>query len=61
VEVSGVDLSRPLSNAEADEVHQAYIDHLVIFFRDQQFSPERPGGVHPQLRRMNADSKGIHL
>lgn len=39
-EVCGVDLSKPLTNAEADEVNQAYLDNLVVFFPGQQLSPE---------------------
>ena len=39
-EVFGVDLSRPLTNAEADEVNQAYLENLVVFFPGQNLSPE---------------------
>ncbi|MGP0090274.1 MAG: TauD/TfdA dioxygenase family protein [Xanthobacteraceae bacterium] len=35
-EISGVDLSRPLGNQQFQEVHDALMDNLVIFFRDQQ-------------------------
>ena len=35
-EVFGVDLSKPLSNAEADEVNQAYLENLVVFFPGQK-------------------------
>lgn len=38
-EVLGVDL-RSLSNSQMDEIRQAYIDHGVIFFRDQTLTPE---------------------
>jgi taurine dioxygenase len=34
-EVFGVDLSQPLSNAQAQAVHDALMQHQVIFFRDQ--------------------------
>ena len=34
-EISGVDLSRPLTNQARKEVHEALLKHLVIFFRDQ--------------------------
>ena len=37
-EVLGVDLNR-LSNSEMEAVRQAYVDHGVIFFRDQNFDP----------------------
>ena len=38
-EVFGPDLRQPLANAAADEIHQAYLDHQVIFFREQQLGP----------------------
>ena len=34
-EISGVDLAGPMTNQEFDAVHQALLDHCVIFFRDQ--------------------------
>jgi taurine dioxygenase len=40
-EIFGVDLSEPLSDAQFAEVHAALMEHLVIFFRDQNLSPER--------------------
>jgi len=39
VEVLGVDLNH-LSNSQMEAVRQAYIDHGVIFFRDQKLTPE---------------------
>jgi len=38
-EITGVDLSRSLDNETFTEVHQAFQDHLVIFFRDQVLTP----------------------
>lgn len=35
-EVLGVDLSKPLDNETFARIHQAFSDHLVIFFRDQR-------------------------
>ena len=40
-EVRGVDLSRPLGNQICQEVHEALLRHLVIFFRDQDISLEQ--------------------
>ena len=40
-EISGVDLSRDLSEDTIAEIRQALLDHLVIFFRDQDISPEQ--------------------
>ena len=37
-EIFGVDLSRPLTNRQFDEIHQALLDNLVIFFRDQKLT-----------------------
>ncbi len=37
-DVSGVDLSRPLSRADYDAIVQAYRDHLVLRFRGQRLS-----------------------
>lgn len=39
-EISGVDLSEPLDDETFGEIHQALLDHLVIFFRDQAITPE---------------------
>jgi taurine dioxygenase len=39
--VSGVDLGGGLSNRQFDEIHQALLDNLVIFFRDQNMSVDQ--------------------
>jgi taurine dioxygenase len=39
-EILGVDLSHPLGNQQFQEVHDALMDRLVIFFRDQTISVE---------------------
>jgi taurine dioxygenase len=39
--ISGVDLSKPLGAAEFGTIRQAFRDHGVIFFRDQQITPEQ--------------------
>lgn len=38
-EVTGVDLSKPLANEQLVDIHQAFLDHLMIYFRDQQLTP----------------------
>ncbi|MCC7275229.1 MAG: TauD/TfdA family dioxygenase [Alphaproteobacteria bacterium] len=40
-EISGVDLGRDLDDATVAAIRQALLDHLVIFFRDQDLAPER--------------------
>ena len=36
-EISGVDLAR-LSDAEFEEIHRAWLEHQVVFFRDQKLT-----------------------
>lgn len=40
-EIHGVDLAQPLDAGTGDVIYQALLRHLVIFFRDQEISPER--------------------
>ncbi|MFP6771347.1 MAG: TauD/TfdA family dioxygenase [Alphaproteobacteria bacterium] len=37
----GPDLSAELSNQTFDEIHQAFLDYNVIFFRDQNLDPQQ--------------------
>jgi len=38
-EISGVDLSKPLDDETFDEIHRAWLEHAVVFFRDQALTP----------------------
>jgi taurine dioxygenase len=38
--VDGIDLSDALDDQTISEVKQAYLDHLVLFFRDQRMEPD---------------------
>jgi len=38
-EIGGVDIARPLEGAVVAEIRQAFLDHLVVFFRDQKLTP----------------------
>ena len=38
-EIAGVDLAQDLSDETVTEIRRAWLDHLVVFFRDQQLSP----------------------
>jgi taurine dioxygenase len=40
VEVGGLDLARPLAGEVLAELLEAFHDHLVLFFRDQELTPE---------------------
>ena len=39
-EISGVDLTQPMSEDLQDAIYDALLEHLVIFFRDQPLEPE---------------------
>lgn len=39
-EVSRVDLSQPINDTTADEIRRAFANYLVLFFRDQELTPE---------------------
>ena len=40
-EISGVDLARELPDDMFKAIHRAWLDHVVIFFRDQNITPEQ--------------------
>lgn len=60
-EISGVDLSQELPDATIAQIRRALVEHQVIFFRDQDLTPERqvafgrrfgPLNVHPYVAGM---------
>ncbi|MEQ9123894.1 MAG: TauD/TfdA family dioxygenase, partial [Alphaproteobacteria bacterium] len=40
-EIRGVDFSKSLPDEVMQEVRQAWLDHLVVVFRDQELTPAR--------------------
>ena len=40
-EIAGVDLSKNLSDETVAAIRRAWLEHLVIFFRDQDLPPAR--------------------
>ncbi|HUF82922.1 MAG TPA: TauD/TfdA family dioxygenase [Burkholderiales bacterium] len=40
-EIAGVDLARPLDEPALAEIRQAFLDHVVVFFRDQSLTPRQ--------------------
>jgi len=39
-EISGIDISK-MNDATWNEIRHAFLEHLVIFFRDQDITPEQ--------------------
>lgn len=39
-EIHGVDLSRPLTDAQSAAIRKAWLEHQVVFFRGQELSPQ---------------------
>jgi len=69
-EISGVDLSEPLTDDLFGEIYQAFVEHHVIFFRDQDMTPEqylafakRWGGIHlhPYMKGLDAYPEILEL
>jgi len=63
-EVSGLDLARPLDAATRQALHDAWMAHQVLFFRDQAISVDQHKAfarnfgelhVHPVLQQMAAE------
>ena len=40
-EVQGVDLSRPLSNSEFDQIHRTFLESGILLFRNQKITREQ--------------------
>ena len=70
-EIHGVDLTRELTNSEFDAVHRAFLDHHVIFFRDQaNLSPDQQKAfarrfgslnVHPYVKGMSGHPELLEI
>ncbi len=39
-QIDGVDLSADVDDETFAEIHQAHLDHLVVFFREQDIGPD---------------------
>jgi taurine dioxygenase len=52
-EILGVDLSKSLGNETFDEIHRAFSEYLVIFFRDQKLSPANFVGFARRFGRLD--------
>jgi len=52
-EIAGVDLSRPLGNETYKIVHDALMEHLVVFFRDQELTLEQQKAFGRQFGQLH--------
>ncbi len=52
-ELAGVDLSQDLDNETISDIHQAFLDHLVIFFRDQHITPDQHKALGRRFGTLN--------
>ncbi|MCG8547457.1 MAG: TauD/TfdA family dioxygenase [Alphaproteobacteria bacterium] len=61
-EIEGVDLSAPMDDATFAEINRAFLDHQVIFFRDQHLTPDQHKdfgrrfgalNIHPQYEPLD--------
>jgi taurine dioxygenase len=52
-EISGVDLSQRLDDAVVAEIRQAFVEHQVIFFRDQALTPDQQLAFGRRFGRLN--------
>ncbi len=48
-EIEGVDLTRTLSDQRIKEIHEALLENLVIFFRNQNLTPRAAQNLGPPL------------
>ncbi len=48
-EVIGVDWAKPLTNQQRADVHKAFLDHLMIYFRNQSITPRQQVDVARQF------------
>lgn len=69
-EISGIDLSQPLTPAVRDEIRQLLLKHKVIFFRDQDIDTAQQIAfaqafgelyVHPTTQQNDPDKPQAHL
>ena len=52
-EIFGADLSQDDSNQAYDEIHQAFLDHQVLFIRDQKLTPPQQAAFARRFGPLN--------
>ena len=59
-EIFGADLSEPLGNQQFQEVHDALMDNLVIFFRDQRLDAEQHKALGRRFGKLHRHPAAPH-
>jgi taurine dioxygenase len=68
--IHGVDLSQPMSGNVFGQVRQALLDHLVIFFPDQQLTPDQHKAfgrlfgtlnIHPHVKPLEGHPEVLNI
>ncbi|MDZ7684575.1 MAG: TauD/TfdA family dioxygenase [Gammaproteobacteria bacterium] len=68
--VTGVDLAKPLDVEIVDEIHRAWLEHRVLFFRDQDLTPAQQAefasnfgelDVYPFMKAVDSHPKVIPI
>lgn len=60
-EIFGVDLAGPIGNQQYQEIHDALLQHLVIFFRDQKMTPEQHKDFGRRFGRLHLHPASPHV
>jgi taurine dioxygenase len=60
-DVSGVDLSKDLDNETFAELHQAFLDHQVLFFRDQDLTEDQHKAFGRRFGDLNIHPRYVPL
>jgi len=60
-EIHGVDLAQPLGNQQFQEIHDALMENLVIFFRDQKISIAQHKDFGRKFGRLHVHPNAKHM
>jgi taurine dioxygenase len=60
-EIFGFDLAGPIGNQQYQEIHDALLQNLVIFFRDQKMTPEQHKDFGRRFGRLHLHPASPHV